>query len=287
MPCEADGYALSEVGRASTADMNALGKSPPRAEGPGRRILIISGDVTLREHLYDLLVRHGHVVTTVNSGKIGYDALTHIRPDLILANSASNDCPGWGFADCVRRFDRKLPIIVLGHPGEEPPDPRTASDIQAYLRSDVPDKVLIEAVNRWLSPIQSTDLIQSIDYPGTILAIDDEPGLLRTLEEFLEPRGCRVVTARSGEEGLSQLAQYKPTLVLLDIKMPGMDGLVTLKKIKDAEPRLPVIMASAVEDQKLMQQAFALGAFEYVTKPYDFESLKSVLSYVKQFVERE
>ena len=110
---------------------------------------------------------------------------------------------------------------------------------------------------------------------------------MRTLEEFLEPRGCRVVTARSGEEGLSQLAQRKPTLVLLDIKMPGMDGLVTLKKIKDAEPRLPVMMAGAVEDQKLMQQAFALGAFEYVTKPYDFESLKSVLSYVKQFVERE
>ena len=127
---------------------------------------------------------------------------------------------------------------------------------------------------------------EPIDYPGTILAIDDEPELLQALEEFLRPRQCAVVTACSGEEGLQKLEQHHPTLVLLDLKMPGMDGLLALRKMKELRPQLPVIVMTAEEDAHLMRQAFALGAFEYLVKPYDFKALQSMLSRMKRFVER-
>jgi len=107
--------------------------------------------------------------------------------------------------------------------------------------------------------------------------VDDEPELLQTLQGFLEARGCRVRTAASGEEALVHVQQVPLTFVLLDIKMPGMDGLVTLKKMKERVPGLPVIMATSVEDETLMNQAYALGAYEYVTKPYNLRALQAIL----------
>jgi DNA-binding NtrC family response regulator len=60
-----------------------------------------------------------------------------------------------------------------------------------------------------------------------------------------------------------------------------MDGLITLKKIKELRPNLPVIMTTAVEDQELMAQAFALGAYEYLIKPYNLAALQGVLTHLK------
>ena len=266
--------------------MSASVPSPANRAGAQRWILIVSGDTALRGRLYDLLTEQGYVAKTVANGKLGIETIMHKPAHLIIANSSADDVSGWGFPDRIRRFDTDVPIILIGHPGQAPPDPRTARDIQAYLASDVSDKILLEIVARWLKRVQSPDVREPIDYPGTILAIDDEPELLQALEQFLRPRRCEVVTARSGEEGLQKLEQCRPTLVLLDLKMPGMDGLLALRKMKELRPQLPVIVMTAEEDADLMRQAFALGAFEYLVKPYDFKALQSMLFQMKRLVER-
>jgi DNA-binding response OmpR family regulator len=247
-------------------------------------VLIVSGDPALRERLYDVLTQHGYAAKTVANGRLGLEMLKRGSPQLIMANSSANDCAGWGFPDQIRRFDADVPIILVAHPGEEPPDPRTARDIQAYLSTDVSDAALLDAVKRWLRHAHATASLAPIDYPGTILAIDDEPEILQALEEFLRPRRCEVVTACSGEEGLEQIKRSQPTLVLLDLRMPGMDGLLALRKIKELRPHLPVVIMTAEEDTHVMGQAFALGAFEYVVKPCDFKMLQSLLSRMKRFV---
>ena len=243
-----------------------------------QRILIVSHNPALRERLYDLLTRHGYRVTTITAGQVGYEALQHQWPNLILANSLSCHDGGLALADRVRTFNDQLPIILLNSRDEEPLDDKMIRKAQACLAADVPDEELLRAITRWLPRVR---MATPINYPGPILLIDDEPELLRNLEAFLVPRGCAVITATSGAEGLERIAARQPALVILDIKMPGMDGLLTLKKIKSGWPQLPVIIETAVEDRTAMVQAFTLGAFEYITKPYNLNTLQDLLIYLK------
>lgn len=258
--------------------MNGQGM-PTNPDGARRRVFVVSRDPLLRERLYDLLTGHGYAVMTITSGEVGLELLKHERPALILANSLDYHFGGITLADRVRTFDDKLPIVLLSHIDQQPLDTKTIREIQACLPSDAPEETLLATLGRWLTPPRS---VTPIEFPGAILVVDDEPELSRNLEEFLEPRGCVVVTATSGEEALTQLVYSHPTVVLLDIKMPGMDGLVALKKIRETQPDLPVIIATALEDRELMAQAFMLGAYEYITKPYNLKELEDILLYLKK-----
>ena len=254
-------------------------------ESPGRqRILVISGDPLLRERLYDTLSSHDFFVSTAVSLENGLEILRRGEAvHLILLDRTVSREKRVAFTDRIRHCDEKLPIILLAHPDRASVDTSTIRRIQAYLPSDVDDHTLLATITRWLPPRRA---VRAIKYPGPILIVDDELELLKHLEDFLKRRGCTVVKATSGEEALAYLARCQPALVLLDIKMPGMDGLVTLKKIKALHPDLLVIMVTAVEDQGLMAHAFTLGAYEYILKPYNLTVLEALLSSLKKRVSK-
>ncbi len=113
--------------------------------------------------------------------------------------------------------------------------------------------------------------------PGTILLVDDEFRQRDILKDFLQLNGFTVVMAASGEEALERLPDSSPGVVLLDLKMPGMGGLCTLKKIRESHPTLPVIIITQVDEDQVMEEALGLGAYDYLIKPFKFEQLKSVL----------
>ena len=101
------------------------------------------------------------------------------------------------------------------------------------------------------------------------------PSLLKlNIEKTTE---YEALVANSGEAGLELIKTHKPDVVLLDIILPGMDGLETLKRIKAAAPDLPVAMATAVRNEEEAKRCFEAGAYEYITKPVDFEYLKIAL----------
>ena len=244
-----------------------------------RRILLVAQDLVQRGSLYDLLVRHGYLVKTVFSAERALASLRHERPDVILVGSCDDECGGLGLPDRVRTFDADTPMILLGdREAFEQSDPRLRDDIQVFLPDSVPEQTLVAAVEQVTIAHRPA---KPLRYPGAILIVDDEPELLYTLKDFLEARGCNVVTATSGEAALVQLGRYEPSLVLLDVKLGGMDGFITLKKIKEQHPNLPVIMTTALEDQDMISQAFALGAYEYLTKPYNLAALQGVLTHLK------
>ncbi|MGH7412356.1 MAG: sigma 54-interacting transcriptional regulator [Candidatus Methylomirabilis sp.] len=107
----------------------------------------------------------------------------------------------------------------------------------------------------------------------TILVVDDEESIRWALRKALEREGYRVVLASDGAEGLKRATEPGIDLVLMDIKMPGPDGLEMLTRIKEVRPDLPVMIMTAFGTLQAAVQAMKRGAYDYITKPFDFREL--------------
>src|SRR5258708_1217050 len=114
--------------------------------------------------------------------------------------------------------------------------------------------------------------------PAKILVVDDEPGMLRYIRTLLEVDDYKVETATTGEEALQRIENgLEPDLVLLDVLMPGIDGLETLERLRQMKPGAKVVMLSCVNDTRKVVQAMRLGAQDYLTKPFQKAELDAVI----------
>ena len=113
-----------------------------------------------------------------------------------------------------------------------------------------------------------------------ILIVDDEKDLCTILSDALSRDHYRVVTAFNGKTALQLAKKEKPDLILLDIKMPGMDGIEVLRKIKKMKKEIVVIMFTGYGTLETAREAMKLGAYDYVTKPVDLLLLKSLMKEV-------
>ncbi len=109
-----------------------------------------------------------------------------------------------------------------------------------------------------------------------ILVVDDEPNMEWLFRSSFGGM-FEIAGARTGEEGLEKLSRDPFDLVILDLKMPGMDGMMVLKQIKQSYPMIPVVMMTAYGTVKTAVEAMKVGAHDYVTKPFDIEELKIVM----------
>ena len=113
---------------------------------------------------------------------------------------------------------------------------------------------------------------------ANILLVDDEPGMQRYIKTLLEVDDYKVETASTGEEALERVQKgLQPDLVLLDVLMPGIDGLQTLEKLREMRPGMKVVMLSCVSDTRKVVQAIRLGAHDYLTKPFQKAELDTVI----------
>ncbi len=113
---------------------------------------------------------------------------------------------------------------------------------------------------------------------ANILLVDDEPGMLRYIRTLLEVDEHKVQTASTGEEAVERVQKgLQPDLVLLDLLMPGIDGLQTLEQLRQLKPGLKVVMLSCVNDTRKVVQAMRLGAIDYLTKPFQKAELDAVI----------
>ncbi len=107
----------------------------------------------------------------------------------------------------------------------------------------------------------------------TVLIVDDEETIRRFIRRLLEPEGCRVLSAADGEEGLRQVAQGTPDLVLLDLKMPRMSGAEFLSRFHEEDPKVPVIVITGYPDSEVMKEAMRHGPITLLAKPLRREQL--------------
>ena len=113
-----------------------------------------------------------------------------------------------------------------------------------------------------------------------ILIVDDEEGLREGLSKLLEGEGYAVLSAETGEEALQVLQQSHIDLVLTDMRMPGMDGIELLKKIRERHGDLGVIILTGYGQIESYIEAMNFGAIEYVSKPFKVNELKFIVNKV-------
>lgn len=110
-----------------------------------------------------------------------------------------------------------------------------------------------------------------------LLLVDDEKDVLFFLKTFFQAKDFEVHTAESGEEAVEKVKEVRPHIVLMDIIMPGMGGIEALKAIKAIDSTVGVIMATAVHDNDIARQAVELGAYDYVTKPFNLNYMETTV----------
>jgi DNA-binding NtrC family response regulator len=122
-----------------------------------------------------------------------------------------------------------------------------------------------------------------------MMLVDDEERFLETTKKLLERKGYQVATALSGSEALDKLQKENIQVVILDVKMPGMDGMTTLKAIKNRHPLVEVIMLTGHATVESAVEGLKSGAADYLIKPTDIEDLirKAEDAYAKRQVLEE
>lgn len=123
-----------------------------------------------------------------------------------------------------------------------------------------------------------------------LLAIDDDPITLKMVQNILSPLGIKVFTARSGFEGLDLIREIPINVILTDVVMPGMSGLEFLRAVKNIDQEVPIIILSRFEDPEKLEEAWELGAFDYLEKPINeselINSTALAFAYGKSFKQR-
>ncbi|HCN20611.1 MAG: hypothetical protein A3C38_04395 [Planctomycetes bacterium RIFCSPHIGHO2_02_FULL_50_42] len=111
----------------------------------------------------------------------------------------------------------------------------------------------------------------------TILVVDDDPEIVTLLSKILLNEGYNVMDAQNGRKALRKVEKGGIDLVILDLIMPEMGGIEVLKRLGDIAPKLPVIVLTGHGDLQTAREAMMLGAYEYITKPFDADFVKAVV----------
>lgn len=111
-----------------------------------------------------------------------------------------------------------------------------------------------------------------------VLIVDDDAAVLSLLADFFTERGDTVETAESGLDALEAIRRQRPDAVLLDIRMPGPSGVEVLRRIREIDPALAVIMITANDDEALARETLRMGALDYIAKPFDFTYLERAMA---------
>jgi DNA-binding response OmpR family regulator len=113
---------------------------------------------------------------------------------------------------------------------------------------------------------------------GKVLVVDDEPDLLALLAEILRPVGYEVLVATNGDDAVMTAFVERPDVIVLDIRMPGVDGVEALRRIHALDPAIPIVMLSASSDEQIARDTLLIGASNYLPKPFDPDVLERIVA---------
>ena len=116
-------------------------------------------------------------------------------------------------------------------------------------------------------------MVSQIDYSIRVLVVDDDEGMVSTLQDILSTAGYAVDAARSGPEAVECVRRQRPDCILMDVRMPGLNGVEAIREIKRLAPASSVIFMTAYASSSLVEEAWQEGAVEVIPKPLDLEKV--------------
>jgi len=244
------------------------------------KILIVDDEVGMRDFCYEIFKEDGHQMLTAPTGAQAISLVVNEKPDLVLMDL---NLAGESGIDILKKMPKRegcrIPTIIFS--GFVTPELETQA-FEAGVADVIQKGVGIDELKGRVNKILSGKHALS-DHPPvkgeeeTVLIVDDEENIIQLLTHFFKSKGYRTLSADNGETAITILERENPQIVLLDVMMPGMDGLVTLKKMRAINPDVGVVMVTGNVNEQIAKEASSLGCYHYVLKPFDFKYLELVV----------
>ena len=245
------------------------------------KILVIDDDRMNCELIQSVFTRHGYNVLSATSGIEGLTLFRQQAPRVTILDLRMPEMDGLTVLKEIRAYDPHAPVIILGGGAtEEQENQARGLRVTDFIRKGLSLDVLVECISRVVQlppksvPVLSgSSSIGATDTGETILVVDDEPLIRDLLVQFLSLRGYRALGVKDGTQALSMVEQAPPDLILLDLFMPGMDGVDVLRQLRQREYAGGVIIITGSHDEERLDEAWAVGPQEVIGKPIDLEQL--------------
>ncbi|KAB8145520.1 PAS domain S-box protein [Chloroflexia bacterium SDU3-3] len=262
---------------------DATAKPPQSAPGSVtfRRTLIIEDSQTSAEHIVRYLSEYQIESTITSLGAQACALALSFQPDLILLDLLLPDISGWEVLAQLKANPktRDIPVVIISVVDDQ----RRASELGAVAHMTKPyTRATLRHVLQTISlGGQRGRFIHSPhEQPPTILLAEDNEANILTMVDYLENAGYHVVIARNGAEAIAQAREVRPGIILMDIQMPGMDGIEATKRLR-ADPQLaaiPIIAMTALAMPGDRERCLEAGASDYMSKPISLRQLTDTIS---------
>jgi len=215
------------------------------------------------------------------------DYVLAIQPDVILLDLALPHGSGWDVLAQLKTepHTRAIPVVIVSVIDE--PAQGLAQGAAAYLAKPISREQLQTALRQaiprqqWPSPAAAGPQTAAPDSGPLLLLADDNEMHVTTVAEYLHAHGYRLAVAGNGAEALERARALRPSLILMDIHMPGMDGLEAIRRLRaETDPALAatrIIALTALAMPGDCEQCLAAGANAYLSKPYRLHALRQAI----------
>ena len=230
------------------------------------KVLVVDDQPGMRLSLKGILSRKGYDVTTAEDGPMAVEAARKTKYNMILMDIKM---PGMSGVDAflkIREFQPGVTVIMM----------------TAFAVEDEIKRAILEGAYAVVHKPFEMEKILSVITEGLenrtlVLLVDDNLDDREILHRVLENKGYKVMEVGTGEECLRHVKERHYQVILLDYKLPGIDGLETLAQVKQIRPDVGVVMISAFSESEQLNQGIAEGSLTYLRKPLDTEKLIAVV----------
>lgn len=253
------------------------------------KISVVDDERMMCDLLREALNVYGHEVLTATGGREALALFQRHRPSVTLLDLRMPGTDGIGVLMQIRAMNPSAAVMVLtGGDNAQAERQARALGVTDFLKKGQPFDVVLGAMARSLPMPSPAAGAPAVGRPNrlaaagsqegaTILVVDDEAMIRTLLTKFLTVRGYRVRAAKNGAEALAMAAQQPPDLVILDMSMPGMNGLDVLRELRARHYAGGAVALTASQDEQLLQQTLDLGSVDVIGKPVNLERLELVV----------